>query len=154
MIRKQHGMLGYCVQHRPVSTGNRGSSTQQLCCGAKHSRYLHAHRKVQQVNEKQRIKNTHLMLCPLDGLQVDALLHQLPQRAHLPQLVYVGHLGYVMYSMLGPPVYTYVTPSHQYTTHREVNRTIYFLCCCKAPNTISDACVCHFLIHTQCTQHV
>lgn len=28
----------------------------------------------------------HLVLRPLNGLQVDALLHHLPQRGHLPQL--------------------------------------------------------------------
>lgn len=32
------------------------------------------------------------VLCPLDGLDVHPLLHHLPQRAHLTQLVHVGHL--------------------------------------------------------------
>lgn len=32
-----------------------------------------------------------LVLCPLNGLDVDALLHHLPQWAHLPQLVHMRH---------------------------------------------------------------
>ena len=33
----------------------------------------------------------YLMLCPLDGLDVDAVLEHLPQRRHLPQPLHLPH---------------------------------------------------------------
>ena len=39
----------------------------------------------------RRLYSVYSMLCPLDGLDVDAVLEHLPERAHLPQPPHLPH---------------------------------------------------------------
>eukprot|EP00191_Tetraselmis_sp_GSL018_P001362 CAMPEP_0177596546 /NCGR_PEP_ID=MMETSP0419_2-20121207/11152_1 /TAXON_ID=582737 /ORGANISM="Tetraselmis sp., Strain GSL018" /LENGTH=381 /DNA_ID=CAMNT_0019088489 /DNA_START=305 /DNA_END=1451 /DNA_ORIENTATION=- len=68
------------------------------------------------------------VLRPLDALQVDALLHHLPQRAHLPQLVHVGD--------------------------RRLDGSVDLLLGAEPPKAVADGRVRHLLVHSEGAENV
>jgi hypothetical protein len=51
----------------------------------------HTERRTHACTPRQQPRTAASVLRPLDGLEVDALLHHLPQRAHLAQLGHMRH---------------------------------------------------------------